>query len=214
MLTLIRSSFSSLDSRGLLSPHHSTLVRLPHYGANCSLPQLFRGLFPFHLVSYTHNTPTFLVSIISAKLPSSSRHRPNIKTAHSHAVTVQIPDKKRHLARSKSQFTIWPRFHRLQYAQKLPKIVYGDSIKKMRKSNDWLDYWSGRKTSSKKKKYRLDYWSGHGRTKDFELIYYFDIYGRTNRTVCYGPVLTAAEIDRIVDRRITKLQFKKTNCLV
>ena len=54
------------------------------------------ALFPFHLVSYTHNTPTFLVSIISAKLPSSSRHRPNIQTAHSRA--VQMPHKKSFMA--------------------------------------------------------------------------------------------------------------------
>ena len=98
LLTLIRSSFSSLDSRGLLSPHHSTIVRFHHCGATCSLPNYF-ALFPLHLVSYAHNTATFLVSSISAKLPSSSRHRPNIQTAHSHAITVQMPHKKRHLWR-------------------------------------------------------------------------------------------------------------------
>ena len=66
LLTLIRSSFSSLDSR--LSSHHSTLARLYHYGETCSLPNYF-AMYPFHLVCYTHNKPTCLVSIISAKLP-------------------------------------------------------------------------------------------------------------------------------------------------
>ena len=83
LLTLIRYSFSSLDST-IPTPFHS-----------CSFVQLLSNLHPpqLQLVSYTHNTPTFLVSIISAKLPSSSRHRPNIQSAHSHALTVQIPHK-------------------------------------------------------------------------------------------------------------------------
>ena len=55
LLTLIRSSFSSLDSARRL---HSTLARLHHYGATCILPN-YLSMFPFHLVSYTHNTQTF-----------------------------------------------------------------------------------------------------------------------------------------------------------
>ena len=37
------------------SPYRSTLVRLHHYEATCSLPNYF-SLCPFHLVSYTHTT--------------------------------------------------------------------------------------------------------------------------------------------------------------
>ena len=41
----------------------------------------------------------------------------------------------------------WPRFHRLRDGQKLPKIVYGESVlkKNCENQNDWLDYGSGRK---------------------------------------------------------------------
>ena len=69
LFTLVRSFFSSLDSTIAIphTQHHSTLARLYHYGATCSLPNYF-ALYPFHLFSYTHNKPTFLVSIISAKL--------------------------------------------------------------------------------------------------------------------------------------------------
>ena len=97
LLTLIRSSFSSLDST-LPTPFHSCSFATLRSNLIAVSPNYF-ALFPFHLVSYTHNTPTFLVSIISAKLPSSSRHRPNIQTAHSHSVTVQMPQKKRNLWR-------------------------------------------------------------------------------------------------------------------
>ena len=95
----------------------------------------------------------------------------------------------------------WPRFHRLRDGQKLPKIVYGESVfKKCENKNDWLDYWSGRrkknnnkklkkklKEKSLKKNCRLDYWSGHG---------------RTNRTVCYGPVLLEPSLDSDSETRL------------
>ena len=80
----------------VLSPHHSTLVRLYHYGATCSLPNYF-ALYPFHLVSYTHNKPTFLVSIISAKLLPFPVTVPTFKLS-----TFRI---KRHLWRATSIFS-------------------------------------------------------------------------------------------------------------
>ena len=63
LLTLIRSSFRSLDSTiptpflpCLFAPLRINLHPPPNYFA----------LSPFHLVSCTHNTPTFLLSIRSA----------------------------------------------------------------------------------------------------------------------------------------------------
>ena len=67
LLTLIMSSFSSLDSRPTIpTPFHScSFVPLR---SNLQPPQLFRFVPLPYLVSYTYNKPIFLVSIISAKL--------------------------------------------------------------------------------------------------------------------------------------------------
>ena len=92
LLTPIRSSFSSLDST-IPTPFHScSFVPLR---SNLQPPPNYFASFPFH-------GPPSLLHTQQANLsrfhhihqaPSFSRHRPNIQTAHSHAVTVQIPHK-------------------------------------------------------------------------------------------------------------------------
>ena len=89
LFTLIRSSFSSLDST-IPTPFHS-----------CSFVPLRSNLQPpqlFHFVplpsSLLHTQQTNLSRFHHIRqAPSFSRHRPNIQTAHSHAVTVHIPHK-------------------------------------------------------------------------------------------------------------------------
>ena len=89
LLTLIRSCFSSLDST-IPTPFHScSFVPLR---SNLQPPQLFR-LYPFHLVTYTHNKTNLSGFHHIHQAHSFSRHRPNIQTAHSHTVTVQMPHK-------------------------------------------------------------------------------------------------------------------------
>ena len=91
LLTLIRSSFSSLDSRPTIqTPFHScSFVTLR---SNWQLPQLFRYVpLPSSLLHTQQTNISRFHHIRQA--PSFSRHRPNIQTAHSHAVTVHIPHK-------------------------------------------------------------------------------------------------------------------------
>ena len=93
LLTLIRSSFSSLDSRGLLS-HHAPFhtCSFAPLRSNLQPPQLFR--FVLLLSSLLHTQQTNLSRFYHIRqAPSFSRHRANIQTAHSHAVTVHIPHK-------------------------------------------------------------------------------------------------------------------------
>ena len=90
LLTLIRSSFISLDSTIPTPFHCCSFVPLR---SNLQPPDYF-ALYPFHLVSYTHTQQTNLSRFhYIRQAPSFSRHRPNIQTAHSHAVTVHIPHK-------------------------------------------------------------------------------------------------------------------------
>ena len=91
LLTLIRSSFSSLDSRPTIqTPFHScSFVPLR---SNLQPPQLFRYVpLPSSLLHTQQTNISRFHHIRQA--PSFSRHRPNIQTAHSHAVTVHIPHK-------------------------------------------------------------------------------------------------------------------------
>ena len=88
-VTLIRSSFSSLDSRPTIqTPFHScSFVPLR---SNLQPPQLFRYVpLPSSLLHTQQTNISRFHHIRQA--PSFSRHRPNIQTAHSHAVTVHIP---------------------------------------------------------------------------------------------------------------------------
>ena len=89
LLKLIRSSFNSLDSTILTPCHSCSFVPLR---SNLQLPQLFR--FAPLPPSLLHTQQTNLSRFHHIRqAPSFSRHRPNIQTAHSHAVTVQIPHK-------------------------------------------------------------------------------------------------------------------------
>ena len=100
LLTLIRSSFSSFDSRGptIPTPFHScSFVPLR---SNLPPPQLFRFVpLPSSLLHTQQSSiKVGLFTNLSRfhhirQAPSFSRHRPNIQTAHSHAVTVHIPHK-------------------------------------------------------------------------------------------------------------------------
>ena len=86
LLTLIRSSFSSLDSRPTIQTpfHYCSFVPLR---SNLQPPQLFPS-------SLLHTQQTNISRFHHIRqAPAFSRHRPNIQTAHSHAVTVHIPHK-------------------------------------------------------------------------------------------------------------------------
>ena len=88
LLTLIRSSFSSLDST-IPKPFHSCSFVLR---SNLQPPQLFRYVpLPSSLLHTQQTNISRFHHIRQA--PSFSRHRPNIQTAHSHAVTDHIPHK-------------------------------------------------------------------------------------------------------------------------
>ena len=91
LLTLIRSSFSSLDSRPTIqTPFHScSFVPLR---SNLQPPQLFRYVTLPSSLLHTQQTNISRFHHIR-QAPSFSRHRPNIQTAHAHAVTVHIPHK-------------------------------------------------------------------------------------------------------------------------
>ena len=100
MLTTISCShWSGLPSVpwivGLLFPipfHSCSFVGAYQYGVTCSLPNYF-AMYPFHLVSiHTQQTNISRFHHIR-QAPSFSRHRFNIQTAHSHAVTVHISHK-------------------------------------------------------------------------------------------------------------------------
>ena len=91
LLTLIRSSFSSLDSRPTIqTPFHSCSF-VPLW-SNLQPPQLFRYVSLPSSLLHTQQTNISRFHHIR-QAPSFSRHRPNIQTAHSHAVTVHIPHK-------------------------------------------------------------------------------------------------------------------------
>ena len=89
LITLIRSSFNSLDST-IPTPFHScSFVPLR---SNLQPPQLFRFVpFPSSILHTQQTNLSRFHHIRQA--PSFSRHRPHIQTAHSHAVTVHIPHK-------------------------------------------------------------------------------------------------------------------------
>ena len=86
-----RKKKSSLDSRPTIqTPFHScSFVPLR---CNLQPPQLFRYVpLPSSLLHTQQTNISRFHHIRQA--PSFSRHRPNIQTAHSHAVTVHIPHK-------------------------------------------------------------------------------------------------------------------------
>ena len=86
------SSFSSLDSRPtILTPFHHCSFAPPW--SNLQPPQLFRFVpLPSSLLHTQHYKLSRFHHIRQA--PSSSRHRPNVQTAHSPAITVQMSHKK------------------------------------------------------------------------------------------------------------------------
>ena len=89
LFTLIRSSFSYLDST-IPTPFHScSFVPLR---SNLQPPQLFRFVPLPSILLHTQQTNLSRFHHIR-QAPSFSRHRPNIQTAHSHTVTVQIQHK-------------------------------------------------------------------------------------------------------------------------